>query len=406
MNARSPSTGGGGTTLPDTLAAGTERGLGTEPDEMRELRSKLERNLGWIILALLLGGCLLVLLPFVSALLWAVVLSASSWPLYRRLVKLLGGRRTLAALLMALAMICVILLPFIIIGATLADNVKELTTAAQRWMEAGPPAPPEWLAKVPVVGRPAVENWRTFAADSSKLFEAAKRFIEPVSGWLLNVGLALGRGVLHLALSILIAFFLFRDGGKAAERVSAAVERIAGERGTHLLEVAGNTVRGVVYGILGTALVQAVMAGSGFLIAGVPGASVLALLTFFLSVVPVGPPLIWFPAALWLFHQGSTGWGTFMLIWGVGVSSVDNFVKPWLISQGSAMPFLLIFFGVIGGALAFGFIGVFIGPTLLAVGYRLVAEWASTLRAAATADASKEAWMTAKATGTGTPEPQ
>jgi predicted PurR-regulated permease PerM len=373
---------------------------------MRELRSKLERNLGWIILALLLGGCLLVLLPFVSALLWAVVLSASSWPLYRRLVKLLGGRRTLAALLMALAMICVILLPFIIIGATLADNVKELTTAAQRWMEAGPPAPPEWLAKVPVVGRPAVENWRTFAADSSKLFEAAKRFIEPVSGWLLNVGLALGRGVLHLALSILIAFFLFRDGGKAAERVSAAVERIAGERGTHLLEVAGNTVRGVVYGILGTALVQAVMAGSGFLIAGVPGASVLALLTFFLSVVPVGPPLIWFPAALWLFHQGSTGWGTFMLIWGVGVSSVDNFVKPWLISQGSAMPFLLIFFGVIGGALAFGFIGVFIGPTLLAVGYRLVAEWASTLRAAATADASEEAWRAANATGTGTPEPR
>jgi predicted PurR-regulated permease PerM len=143
----------------------------------------------------------------------------------------------------------------------------------------------------------------------------------------------------------------------------------------------------VVYGILGTALVQAVMAGIGFLVAGVPGAGVLALLTFFLSVLPVGPPLIWLPAALWLFHQGSTGWGIFMLIWGVGVSSVDNFVKPWLISQGSAMPFLLIFFGVIGGALAFGFIGVFIGPTLLAVGYRLVAEWASTHRAATTAAA-------------------
>ena len=142
--------------------------------------------------------------------------------------------------------------------------------------------------------------------------------------------------------------------------------------------MAGNTVRGVVYGILGTALVQAVLAGIGFLIAGVPGASVLALLTFFLSVLPVGPPLVWLPATLWLFHQGSTGWGVFMLIWGVGVSSVDNFVKPWLISQGSEMPFLLIFFGVLGGALAFGFIGVFIGPTLLAVGYRLVEEWASS----------------------------
>ena len=348
---------------------------------MTPLRSKLEQNLGWIVLALLLGGCLLVLLPFVSTLLWGTVLSVSSWPLYRRLLKLLGGRRTLAALLMALAMICVILLPFVIIGATLGENVKELTAATQRWMDAGPPAPPEWLAKVPGVGQQAADYWESLAADSSKLLAVAKRFLEPVSGWLLHGGLALGRGLLQLALSILIAFFLFRDGGKAAERVGAAVDRIAGERGHYLLEVAGNTVRGVVYGILGTALVQAVIAGIGFLIAGVPGAGVLALLTFFLSVVPIGPPLIWLPAALWLFHQDSTGWGVFMLIWGVGVSSVDNFVKPWLISQGSAMPFLLIFFGVIGGALAFGFIGVFIGPTLLAVGYRLVAEWFATGRA-------------------------
>jgi len=288
---------------------------------------------------------------------------------------------------MALGMICVILLPFVIIGATLADNVKELSAATRRWIDAGPPAPPEWLAKVPGVGPKAAEKWKTLAADNSKLLEAAKRFIEPVSGWLLNVGLALGRGLIELALSILIAFFLFRDGGKVAERVGTAVVRISGERGTHLLEVAGNTVRGVVYGILGTALVQAVIAGIGFMIAGVPGAGLLALLTFFLSVVPVGPPLVWLPAALWLFHQGETGWGIFMLIWGVGVSSVDNFVKPWLISQGSAMPFLLIFFGVLGGALAFGFIGVFIGPTSLAVGYRLVQEWAATNRATATAEA-------------------
>jgi predicted PurR-regulated permease PerM len=148
-----------------------------------------------------------------------------------------------------------------------------------------------------------------------------------------------------------------------------------------MLILAGKTVRGVVYGILGTAFVQAVLAGIGFLIAGVPNPGFLALLTFFLSVVPVGPPLIWLPASLWLFHQGSTGWGIFMICWGVLVSSVDNLVKPWLISQGNAMPFLLILFGVLGGALTFGFIGVFIGPTLLAVGYRLVVEWAATHRA-------------------------
>jgi predicted PurR-regulated permease PerM len=167
------------------------------------------------------------------------------------------------------------------------------------------------------------------------------------------------------------------------------VEHIGGERGRHLLTVAGNTVRGVVYGILGTALVQAVMAGIGLVIAGVPGAAVLALLTFFLSVVPVGPPLIWLPASIWLFQQGSTGLGIFMLIWGIGVSSVDNVIKPWLISQGSDMPFILIFFGVLGGALAFGFIGVFLGPTLLAVGFRLLEEWFSTSRRDTEAEAGK-----------------
>ena len=241
-------------------------------------------------------------------------------------------------------------------------------------------APPAWLAKVPVVGQQATERWQVLATDSAKLLEATKRFIEPVASLLLIASVAIGRGLFQLALSIFIAFFLFRDGLAIGERLTAGVQRIGGERGMHLLEVAGNTVRGVVYGILGTGLVQALMAGIGFFIAGVPGAALLALLTFFVSVVPVGPPLVWIPAALWLFYQGSTGWGIFMLAWGVLVSSVDNVVKPWLISQGSDLPFILIFFGVLGGALVFGFIGVFIGPTLLAVGYRLVEEWAALNR--------------------------
>lgn len=343
---------------------------------MDTIRSKLEHNIGWIVALLLLGGCLLVLRPFVSALLWAIILCFSSWPFHGRVLKWLGGRRTLAALVMTLGMIVVVLLPFVVIGATVADNVQELTAATRRWIDAGPPAPPDWLVKVPVVGRSAVDYWQSLAADSAKLLQESKRLIEPASSLLLKIGVVLGSGLIELALSILIAFFLFRDGESTAARLNGFADRIGGARGRHLLTLAGNTVRGVVYGILGTALAQAVMAGIGFMVAGVPGAGVLALLTFFLSVVPVGPPLIWGPAALWLFHEGSTGWGVFMLVWGVGISSVDNVVKPWLISQGSDMPFLLIFFGVLGGALTFGFIGVFLGPTLLAVGYRLVTEWA------------------------------
>jgi len=260
----------------------------------------------------------------------------------------------------------------------LVDNVRDVTAAIQRSIDSGPPAPPGWLTKLPIVGAKAAERWRSLTADTAPLVQAMKRLVEPVSGLLLAGALGVMRGLLQLALSILIAFFLFRDGSAAANRVASAIEWVAGERGRHLFTIAGNTVRGVVYGILGTAFVQAVLAGIGFFVAGVPNAGFLSLLTFFLSIVPVGPPLIWLPAALWLFHQGSTGWGIFMLCWGMLVSSVDNFVKPWLISQGSSMPFLLILFGVLGGAITFGFIGVFIGPTLLAVAYRLVLEWAAT----------------------------
>jgi predicted PurR-regulated permease PerM len=344
---------------------------------MTTLVQQIERNLGWIVLAILLVGCLLVLWPFVSALLWAVVLCFSTWPIYQRVLKGFGGRRTLAATAMTLAMMVVILVPFLVIGTTLAGSVKELTALARHSLENGLPAAPAWLAKIPLIGQQVTAYWESLAADSAKLLHESQRLIQPVTTWLLKLALALGAGLLELTLSIFVAFFLFRDGLSLAQRLVTGVERIGGERGRHLLTVAGNTVRGVVYGILGTALVQAVIAGIGFVIAGVPGAALLALLTFFLSVVPMGPPLIWLPAALWLFQQGSTGLGVFMLIWGLGVSSVDNIVKPWLISQGSDLPFILIFFGVLGGALVFGFIGVFLGPTLLAVGYRLLEEWFS-----------------------------
>jgi predicted PurR-regulated permease PerM len=328
------------------------------------------------VLLLLIAGCLLVLRPFVSMFLWAIVLCSSSWPLYCRLLRLVRNRRTLAAFLMMLGMLLILLLPFVVVGMTLAENVQDLTGAVRKTIEAGPPAPPEWLGKVPLAGAKAVESWQNFAGDTGKLLEKSKEWIPTASAWLLKGGLLLGQGLVGLALSIFIAFFLFRDGASFAGRLNTAVARISGEKGVRLLAVAGKTVRGVVYGILGTALAQALLAGIGFFIAGVPGAALLALILFFTSVIPVvGTGLVWVPAAIWLFHQGSTGWGIFMVIWGLMVGNVDNIIKPWLISQGSDMPFILIFFGVIGGALAFGFIGVFLGPTLLAVGYRLLEEW-------------------------------
>lgn len=328
-------------------------------------------------LALVVIGCFVVLKPFLSALLWAVILTFSSWPAYRVLLGWVGGRRTLAAFLMTLAIALVLLVPSVVIVLTLAGDVKEFASTALAWVRQGPPAPPTWLARVPWVGEELIASWKEYAADSKQLLVAAEQFIDPLTSWLLAIGKALGRGVLELSLSMFLAFFFFRDGAKLGDRALAVARRLAGDRGDHLLrEVAGGTIRGVVYGILGTAMAQGLLAWVGFTIAGVPAAVLLGLLTFLISVVPMGPPLIWIPASIWVFQNGSVGMGIFMLLWGaLGISSIDNFIRPLIISQGNKMPFVLIFMGVLGGGLAFGLIGIFLGPTLLAVSFRLGEEW-------------------------------
>lgn len=147
-------------------------------------------------------------------------------------------------------------------------------------------------------------------------------------------------------------------------------------RAAYLLGIARTTVTGVIYGILGTGLAQGVLATAGFAVAGVPGAVLLGVATFFLSVVPVGPPLVWTGAVIWLFQQGEPGWAIFVAAWGfLVVSTVDNVIMPFIISRGARLPFAVVLLGVLGGLLAFGVIGVFLGPTLLAVGYRLATEW-------------------------------
>jgi predicted PurR-regulated permease PerM len=362
-----------------------------QPDPSRT-PTRVERSLAVAILLLLLVGCFLVMQPFLSALAWAFVLAFSLWPLHRRLMARLRGRRTLAALVMTTLIAIVLVVPIFLIVARLADDARDIGAAAREWVQRGP-APPGWLRKFPLVGDPVATYWQELADDANRLMTheptapdelpmsqtklglALRQLFAWGRTWLPAVGLVIANGVAQIVISVLLTFFIFRDGEALAQRLKSATERIGGVRGMRLLDVAGSTVRGVVYGILGTAVVQGTMAAIGFLIAGVPGAVLLGFITFVLSAVPVGPPLVWIPAALWLFHRGSTGWGIFMIIWGMGVSTVDNVVKPLIISRGSATPFLLILIGVIGGAMAFGFIGVFLGPTLLAVAYRVVEDW-------------------------------
>ncbi|MFY9328555.1 MAG: AI-2E family transporter [Georgfuchsia sp.] len=340
----------------------------------------MDRYIGIIALVLLVLGCLAVLHPFLTALLWAAILVSVTWPTFTHLDRLLRGRRNLSALAMTLIVALVIIAPFALVAVGLADNAAQLSDAVKGQLERGFPAAPDWLSGMPLVGERLVSYWNDITHDGNRLAEELKRLLPAVQNGLLAAGKRMGQGLMELGLSVFIAFFMFRDVEAVGQRVSAVVSRLAGERGRHLLTIAHHTVSGVVYGILGTALAQGVLAGIGFAIAGVPGALLLGLATFFLSVVPVGPPLIWIGAAVWLLQQGSMGWAIFIVLWGLlVVSMVDNIIKPMIISRGSSLPFILVFLGVLGGVVTFGLIGVFLGPTLLAVGYRLLTEWSSLL---------------------------
>ncbi len=339
-------------------------------------QQRLQQFVQLAALALVLIGCYLVLMPFIPAILFAVVVCIATWPLYVRLHGVLRGKSTLAALAMMLLLAALVLVPTALLVFSLTDNVADLAGMARALLSHGASQPPGWLKEIPLVGAQIDGYWQQLAADREAAVALFQRMLNPARDFLLASGKTLGHSLLQMTFAVFIGFFFFRDGDALLRNLRVGLEKLAGPVGTELLATIHGTVAGVVHGIFGTALAQALAAWIGFLIAGVPGAFLLAVATFFLSVVPVGPPLIWGGAIFWLVRQDAIGWAIFMALWGFFViSSIDNLVKPYLISRGSGLPLLLIVLGVFGGIAAFGFIGVFIGPPLLAVGLTLVRLW-------------------------------
>lgn len=328
--------------------------------------------------SILVGGCFLVLRPFLTATLLAAVICISTWPVYVWLLRRVRGRQNIAALSMTLSLALLLILPLTLVAYSLTDNVTAFYGVIKQAVEAGPLAPPLWLKEVPIVGKSVNEYWHLITTSQEEMFGLAKRMLEPAKDFLLAGGILIGQGVMEMSLAVFVCFFFYRDGAALAHFLDVAMDRVVGTHAANVIGIIIDTVRGVMYGLLGTALAQGFMATIGFAIAGVPAALLLGVATAVLSIIPVGPPLIWGGAAIWFFYQGATGWGIFMLLWGFFlISGVDNVVKPLLISRSSNLPFALVLFGVMGGVLAFGFVGIFIGPMLLAVGYSLIKDWAA-----------------------------
>lgn len=344
---------------------------------------KFNESLAKIVaLFILVAGCLVVLRPFLGAILLAAVVCISTWPLYLWCLRKMRGRQNIAAATMTLSLGIVIILPLSFIAYNLADNITYLYNALKRIVESGPIEPPIWLNKMPIVGNSVAEYWRVIANSQEEMLILAKRLLEPARNFLLAGGILLGQGVIEMSIAAFVSFFFYRDGTALLRSLHMFMDRLIGMHAENVLGIINNTVRGVMYGLLGTSLAQGFVATIGFAIAGLPAALLLGAITSLLSILPIGPPLIWGGAAIWLFYQGTVGWGIFMLLWGfLLISSVDNFLKPLLISRGSKLPFALVLFGVMGGVIAFGFVGVFIGPTLLAVGFSLLKEWSTNDKA-------------------------
>jgi predicted PurR-regulated permease PerM len=336
--------------------------------------ARFEKTASLGALFLLLFACYQVLRPFLFDFLWAAILCYVTWPLYANLRNWQLSRNQ-AASCMVLPIAILLLTPFVAATLTFTDDINRilqwLGEHSHTW-----PAAPAWLKELPLVGESAFEAWSNLGDDSGRVLNLARQYALTTGKWLLQQGINLAGELMHMGLSLLVLFFFYRDGEQVAKHLVSAMQRLAGTQTQRILDIVRTSLRAVVYGILGTALVQALASIVGFIIADVPYAFVLGVIAFFLMIIPAAGTIVWLPISLWLLLEDETGWAIFIAAWFLlFVGTIDNWLRPILISREVELPFVLILFGIFGGLLAFGFIGVFIGPTLLATSYALLLEW-------------------------------
>ena len=351
----------------------------------------MDRNVRLITVGLLLSGLLaltyLVMRPFVSPVAWAIILSYVTWPLYRWVGRSLDGRPTMAALLTVLGLTSLLLAPLVWLTVTLQQEVSELFRVLPEWLEQKPVVP-QFLSRLPYVGDQLAILFEPFDDLRGLLKEHAlpwiRRLASPALGLMGNIG----QHALILVLTLFTMFFLFRDGAVVVEQLRRVLEPVLGERTRGYLQTIETTVKAVVYGIVLTAIAQGAIAGIGYWLVGVKAPILLSIVTTLFAMVPFGTPFVWGAASIWLLLHGDTWAGASLLLWGVLIVSwVDNIVRPIVISTSTRIPFLLVMFGVLGGLAAFGFIGLFLGPVILAMTLAVWREWLLVHRLQGGADA-------------------
>ena len=333
-------------------------------------------TLGVLFIGLLIVASLWVLRPFIAPTIWALMIVVSSWPMLRWFQAHLWGRRSLAVAVMTLLILLLLVVPLMLAIVTVVRNADNIVAQVAILSGYVLSPPPPWVEKLPLFGEKAADLWTQAAAEGSKgLIAQVTPYADDIAKWFVAQAGSVGLVFAQFSLTVILAAVMYAGGETGASAVLRFGRRLAGVYGEDAVVLGGLAIRGVALGVGVTAVVQSVLGGVGLAIAGVPFAGVLTAVMLLLCIAQLGPSLVMFPAVAWVYWSGAHGWGSFLLVWSLVVVTMDNFLRPALIKRGADLPLLLIFAGVIGGLLAFGLVGIFVGPVVLAVAYTLLQAW-------------------------------
>jgi predicted PurR-regulated permease PerM len=345
-----------------------------------------DRDLTRTLLAtLFLGGLgvasLWILRPFIAAAIWATMIVVATWPVLLWFEARLWRRRWLAIAAMSGVLLLLFAVPLALAIGTIVLNADEIVVLLKSVAGFRMPTAPAWIAHLPFIGSKLALLWQQVAASGVEgLLARVMPYAGGLAHWLVAEAGNVGMLFLQLLLTLALTVWMYVSGEGAALQVVRFGHRLAGERGENAVRLAAQAIRGVALGVVVTAVVQAALGGIGLAVAGIPFAGLLTAVIAFLCIAQVGPSPVLVPAVLWLFWNGQPAWGTFLLVWSIIVVTIDNVLRPVLIKRGVDLPLLLVFAGVVGGLLAFGLVGVFVGPVVLAVAFTLLQAWVADAR--------------------------
>jgi predicted PurR-regulated permease PerM len=324
----------------------------------------------------LIGSSIWILRPFLGALIWATTIVVATWPIMTGIQGWLWCKRGLAVTVMTLLLLCVLIVPLTLAIVATVANIDEIAAWAKSLAHFTLPVPPAWLVNLPLVGSAILDVWnRISTAGFQDAAAKAGPYIGAVVVWFVAQLGSIGVLFVEFLLTVVLAAAMYSNGELATEGLVRFGRRLAGQGGEDAIYLAGQTIRGVALGVVVTALAQSIFSGVGLMIAGVPFAGILTAAMLFLSIAQIGVIPVLACAVAWLYWRGESGWGTFLLVWTIVAGTMDNFLRPILIKRGANLPLLLVFAGVIGGLIAFGLIGIFVGPVILAVADALLRAW-------------------------------